>query len=753
MSHERTHATRRALTLLLAFLAGGTPALAAEGSLLVKVMDNYGVIPDATVRVVAEGSDVTHRAQTDGAGVARFDALSEGRYDLRASFTGFAEAEIRGVVVAAGEVLQLEIVLSLAALSTSVTVRTPNRREQLLLDVAEPTSVFDEAEVADTGARSAKDLLSEQNGSGIQVNAGGGQGHVSINGISNAGVLLLLNGRRYLGKDANGNLNLEDIQLAGVERIEVVKGAASALYGSDALGGVVNFITHNPDERGAENTLLLSAGSYEDFRVNDTFSWRGSRGGFTATGGWRTYDGFDLQPEDPQTVGQPKSKWWNGSATADLQFSPRIVGRLFADYENREIDPYFFAGATQMGGVYNSIRDLTRHTIAPELEFLLASNATVLLQYNYGKYLRDETQVFVDSGDVSVQPPWREWNQELKLIGRLSWKAGGHEHPLQGGYEFRKEKLERGSLGADAKPERDINVLWLQQELDLGRFTLTGGVRYDDYSDFGSEWSPKVGATFAITPDHRLRASFGQGFRPPYFGQLYLFTPPFFVGNPDLVPEKSDSYSGGYSYASRKVQVSADYYYNQIKDGIVFDLTGFPFTFGNLDRYNSEGVNLSAAVSLPAGFTPSFAYTYNKRVRPAEGGEPEEDIGGYPRSSAFVKLLWQNPRLGLRANVRAQINGEVPPGVVDTSYQPGYQVWYAQVRKTFAMSGGYTFDIFAQVDNIFDKRDIYRRQTCPAGNAPPECVEGQPLTEELLQVWIAPRAFRVGITFGMDRTR
>jgi len=739
---------RRLAVTGLGTLLAATPLAAGDGSLQVTVRDNYGIVPEATVRAVSASGTET-RARTGDDGVARFDALPEGRYEVRASAPGFAAASVSDVTVATGGRREVEVQLTLAQLSTELTVETPSRREQLLLEVPEPTSVYTEDEIEDTAARTAKDFLVEQAGAGVQVNAGGGQGHLSINGIPNSGVLVLVNGRRFLGKDANGNLNLEDLPIAGVERIEVVKGAGSALYGSDALGGVVNFITVPSDERGVDNTATLSAGSYEDFRVSDTFSWRGSRGGFGATGGYRTFDGFDLQPDDPQTVGQPASRWWTGSVVGDVRLSSRLIARLFADYQDRHIDPYFFAGATQQGSVYNSVRDLIRVNVSPEIEFLPSDHASVRLQYDYGKYRRDESRSFVDTHEIDEQDPWREENHELKLTGRLAWRMGEREQPLQGGYEYRKEKLERGSLDPAAMPERDINVFWVHQELGLGPVALSGGIRYDDYSDFGHEWSPTAGITVALAEHHRVKASYGQGFRPPYFGQLYLLTPPFFVGNPDLVPEKSESYSVGYSYARPTVQASADYFYNQIEDGIVFDLTGFPFTYGNLERYHSEGVNLSLALNLPWGFTPSASYTYNKRVRPAEGGEPAEDIGGYPRNAAFVKLRWQSTRLGLRANIRGQINGEVPPGIVDTSYQPSYQVWSAQVRKRFVTAGRYSFDVFAQLDNVFDEQDVYRLQTCPSG-APSECVEGRALTDELLQVWIPPRTFQVGVTIGMD---
>jgi len=754
MKHSSTSPLSRPLVVAALILLGlaPVPVHAAGGALRVSVRDLSGVIPDATVRVVPAGEQAGRRAQTDGAGVAVFDALPSGDYEVRATFAGFADTEEK-VSVSEGQTREVELVLSIGQLSTSITVETPNRREQLLLDVAEPTTLIDRAQIEDTGARTAKDLLIEQGGTGIQVNAGGGQGYISINGIPNRGVLVLINGRRYLGRDANGNFNLEDLQLAGVKRIEVVKGAGSALYGSDALGGVVNVITGAPDELGTLNRLSITGGSYSDFRVDDTVTWRGEKGGIVASGGWRTYDGFDLQPDNPQTVGQPGSRWWTGSTTADYQLTPKLIGRFFGDYQDRHIDPYYFSGFTQTGAdVYNSIRDLTRYTLAPELELTPTARSSVLLQYNYGRYLRDETRVFRSSGNVQEQAPWREWNKELKLTGRWSWLAGGREQPLQGGYEYRTEKLERGSLDPTADTSRDINVVWVQQEANVGALTLTGGVRYDDYSDFGNEWSPKASALLAITPQHRIRGSYGQGFRPPYFGELYLSTSAF-VGNPDLKPEKSETFTAGYTYASSRAQVEADYFFNKVTDGIDFDLSGFPFTYRNRARYNSKGVNLSATVSLPGGFTPSASYTYNKRVAPGEGGAPDVELGGYPKNSGFVKLLWQQPRLGLRANIRGQINGKVPPGAEDPYYQPAYQAWYVQVAKTLATAGGYSVEVFAQVDNVFDERDVYLRQSCSGSDAPPNCQEGAPITDELLQVWIAPRTFQVGVRIGMDWTR
>ena len=743
---RRTSSRRRtvlAMAAVLACLAPGPgeravaePA-APPTSLTVTVRDTYGVIPRAEVRVLAADGRLAARGAADDRGVATFAGLANGTYEIRASSPGFADAEKKGVAVAASAPQSVELALTVASLSTSVTVETANRREQLLLDVAVPTTLVDREQIADTGARSAKDLLAEQGGAGVYVNAGGGQGHVSINGVPNKGVLVLVNGRRYLGKDANGNLNLEELQLAGFDRVEVVKGAGSALYGSDALGGVVNFITSRPERRGVTNNLTASGGAYGDWRVSDTAAWRGERGSASVSGGYRTYDGFDLDAKNPQTIGQPASTYWTASGTADYQVLPSLVARFFGDYQQREIRDYFFSGATQLAStVYDSQRDLTRYTLSPELEWTLTPRTTVNATYTYGRYLRDETRVFTADGRVVPQAPWREWNTELKLTGRQSFNLLGREQFFQGGYEHRDEKLRRGTLSV-TDPHRTVDVGWGQQELNLtSRLKVSAGVRWDHYSDFGSEWSPKADAVFTLAKEHRLRASYGHGFRPPFFGELYLKQPPFFVGNPDLVPEVSDGYTGGYAFSGGRSQLSVDGYYTRVKEGIIFfQLTPSQFTYRNIDRYNSKGVNVQGSLSLPFGFTPSAAYSYNRRETPA-GAE----VGGYPNHSALLKLLWASPRLGLSANVRGQLNGRVPPGA-DGTFQPAYNVWSAQVSKRIRGGGAYGATLYAQVDNLFDKRDVFLAN--PDGTP----VEGQ------FQVWLAPRTFQVGVRLGGDWAR
>jgi outer membrane receptor for ferrienterochelin and colicins len=660
------------------------------------------------------------------------DGLTAGAYDVRVSFTGFADATRGNIGVTAGQSPSLDVTLTLPQFSSEVTVSTANRREQLLLDVADPTVLIDAGQIADTGARTAKDLLIEQQGAGIQVHAGGGQGNISINGIPNSGVLVLIDGRRYLGKDGTGNLNIEDLMLTGVDRVEVVKGAGSALYGSEAVGGVVNFITRGARNPGATSLLDISGGTYNDWKVNEAAGWRGSRAGVSGSAGYRTYDGFDLTPS-PQTTGQPASEWRSGAINGDVRASDKMIARAAVDYSRRDIDDYFFTGATQtLSSVYDSRRELTRYAFSPSVDYQVSADTSLAGSYTHGKYLRDETRVFVVDGRTVPQAPWREWNDELKLTASHNWTLMGADAPLQGGFEQRQEKLERATL-TTPKADRDISTFWFQQEVGLGsRLRVTGGARYDSFSDFGTEWSPKASAVYRLSERQRLRASAGHGFRPPSFGELYFNQAPVFVGNPDLRPETGNTFDAGYSWASARTQVSADYYRASVKDGIAFDLNREPFTYVNVGQYTNQGINTNASVTLPWGFTPSLSYNFLYREN-----EEGEELGGYPKHTAFIKLLWVNSRLGLRANIRGQVQGKTLPSF-DGTYQPAYQMWYAQVNKRIALSGPHAISMYVQGSNLFDKRDIYLRNA-----------QGQPVGGDVL-IWMPPRTFLAGVTVDLD---
>ena len=724
------------LAVLLTLALAAVPAVAQQNTqLTVNVTEKGGVVPNAVVTLLGPDPDQATRRVTDNNGSVAFRNLAAGTYKIKVNFVGFAPYLSEEIELTAGAQKALDVRLTLARFSTEITITTANRREELLRNVAEPTTLISADDIVDTGGQSAKEILIEQAGSGIVVSPRGATNQVSINGLGGSSVLILVDGRRYLGRNSLGEVNLEDIDLSSVERVEIVKGAGSAIYGSDAMAGVINFITKKPTDVGFTNSLDLGYGSYEDTRFSDTLGYRSGDFSGAVTASYRNYNGYDLDGDTLITEGEPASKRYVLSGNMEYRVSDRIRTRLFADYSFRDVSEWWFAGATQMGPMYNNLQELTRYSLSPEVDFDLTNSTTVSMFYNYGRYNRQETREYTNDTSEVIDP-WIETNNEFKATARQIWNLAERDHFLQFGYEFRNQKLERGSLtipGTDAnEADRDIHVLWAQNEFNLlDNLKFTAGFRYDDYSDFGKEWSPKLSAVYSVNDENRLRFTYGHGFRAPRFGELYIDLGFFFKGNPDLQPETSDNFTVGVAHTSGMFTGSFDYFFNKIKDGVAFDLSVFPYTYNNLIDFTASGINSALAVNLPYGFTPEISYTYVKRE-----DEDGESVLGYPGHTAFIKLLWFKPQSGTRVNLRGQIIDSILYS--DDTERPGYQVWYLKGSQRLFTTDTYTFSAFAQIDNLFDKADVYTRDA-----------QGAPIAGEL-GLWLAPRTFHVGITIDMD---
>ena len=716
--------------LVLGVISPLMGAYQSDGQVTVTVREQGGVFPYADVALITKDKAKYYQQKTDSKGEAVFQGLPFGEYTLKVSFLGFAD--YLKTISVDGSALSEDVLMTLSVFSESISVVTANRKEELLQNTAEPTILIDAAALADSSAFSAEDVLIELSGSGLGIQASGGLAAVSLNGVGNSGILVLVDGRRYLGKNGFGELDLADLNIANIDRVEIVKGAGSAIYGSEAMGGVVNFITKKAGTSAMTNDLNLKFGTYSDISMDDTITFRKGDFNGTFTASFRTYDGYDLDGDDtPETIGDPKSEDKKIATNLEQKVNDRVTLRGLFSYSKREIKENITGGTGPFFPLKNNMQDRTQLTFSPEMDILF-SESILNVRYNYSKFERIDTDVYPDEPPVEAEP-WLEWNNELNLTYKRPYSAFGQDHFLQTGYEFRNEKMDRSGIeipetGA-SEAKRDIQVLWLSNEWNLSdRFKMTLGFRYDDYSDFGNEFSPKFSAIYSANKQNRLRASYGHGFLAPRFGQLYYpevnFGFAILVGNPNLVPETSDSYSVGYSFSSNRVQTSLDLFSTEIENGIGFDFSGNPWTYKNFDRYKSEGFNFELAVNLDHGFTPSISYTH----KTAEGSDGD-DIPGILENAYFAKLVWANPRLGIRANLRAQIQDEL---VYSDYSRPAYKMFHFQFNKRLKTIGNHTIHGLVQVKNLLDEKDIFYKDE-----------EGTPIPNDFA-IWQPPRTYYVG---------
>ena len=730
-----------AIQLLCLITVLAAPLLAqAQTGLAGEVRDPSGAtVADAVVRA---RNTVTGRAtetETDRAGAYEL-TLPAGAYRVEVRASSFEPFLSDILAVETGETLTFSPGLRLQSLDQQLVV-TASRREEDVLNSAVPTTLINRKAIEDTATQTLEQLLVEQAGSGVYVSRGFGVGFPSINGVGGNRVLVLVDGQRQIGTD-NGTrdgIDLDQFTTANIERVEVVKGAASPLYGSDAMGGVIQIFTRNPDEP-FYGEIDGNFGSFGEANGSALLGMRQGRFGAVLSGLYQTYDGYDLD-DRPGTSGLAGGE----NAFIDRKVSPSLFYD-FTDTAKLRVSSNFyrrnsnFVAANGFDEI-DSIQE--RWNVSPNFEAAVGGNTLVNLRGDYSTARR------FDAARV-------ETLGQFEAVGSTQTSA---LNTLQYGYDFRRKELTRPGLGSadditiplGDQGSRTVNVnsLWAQDELRLfrNRLTLSGGFRYENNSQFGGNFSPKAGAVLRLTKQQNLRFSYGEGFRAPDVSELYrefansgFFA---FVGNPELTPEQSRSYSAGWTFFHPRVRYSLDFFYNQFENGIGFAIIDFddantnPFfdqfadllggaplyTNLNLGDYDSRGANSALEFLLPLGFRTTFNYTLLDRVSVDNNGDTGDRLIGLGnvRNSAFLKFAWGDDfRAGsrtwsLNTNLRATIRGREALGTTSSfdepadagrigqvEYVPTYHTWDFQLSAEAPLSEKVRLRPYLAVNNIAD---------------------------------------------------
>ncbi|HEY8509042.1 MAG TPA: TonB-dependent receptor [Steroidobacteraceae bacterium] len=431
-------------------------------------------------------------------------------------------------------------------------------------------------------------------GTGVD-NRVGGTG-VNLRGLGNDSTLTLINGHRVAPANVHGNfVDVSLIPLSAVERVEIVADGASAIYGADAVGGVVNFVLRK-DFEGAETRLRygdVSGSSSREMQVGQTLGYANDR-----TSALLTYEYFDrtplsaadrsfsreaeqpfnLVPEQRRHAGlvSLNHQFPNGASLfSDLTFAHRetatdTAGVGFIQQYPAEVDAY--------GGTLGS-----RFRITPELQ------AEVSATYTEN---RTSAQTYNDLNPVPAadrRVRTRLLSVDSKIDGSLAQIRSGAIR-FAAGLQYREEEYDFRELisGSTYRPDRDVKAGFIELRVPLPEnMELTLSDRYEDYSDFGSKNSPQLGLTWQAAPSLKLRGTYGRSFKAPLFTQL---NPMAFVyawslfdpgtggtanalihsgGNPDLSPETAKTWTVGLDF--RDPSASA----------LTFSLTYYNIDFGD----------------------------------------------------------------------------------------------------------------------------------------------------------------------------
>ena len=468
-----------------------------------------------------------------------------------------------------------------ATVLDTITVTTPLRRTSSLERATSSVTVITREEIERSAAVELSWLLKNHTGVSVSLNGGiGSSGGASLRGTNASQTLVLLNGVR-ISAATSASVSLFNIPLDSVERIEIAKGAHSAQYGADAIGGIINIITKDGGAcaNGNPSCITVTAGVMHPWGGTLSADMSGR-----TEGGWDYVFGGSLFGTRGYDFTNPA---WSGHEPDDDGFARGSMHySLSKDYD--------------WGRVYSSG---------------LASRARTQSD-NSNVALTNETETDTLSGKVGVRldhaPDWKttfEVNAGMDdvtnfrdgtnvrdvfgttrfgMLGSTekSFATGPVDHVLGLGVEAYREEI--NSTGAYNVKKRDLAAVFSQYSLEFGGFTADAGLRFDHNEQFGDATTYNIGASYAVLPELTVRTSYGTGFRAPSFNDLYYSRPGIGVGNPDLRPERSRSWEAGLNWhPTDATSFDIAYYHNWITDQIAWG-----GTIGNLFPINVERVSV-----------------------------------------------------------------------------------------------------------------------------------------------------------------
>ena len=527
----------------------------------------------------------------------------------------------------------------------AVTV-TATRTAKEVEDVAMPITVVTAQEIQARGAVRLSDVLEDVPGLTLTDDFGTG---LSMQGFTSDYTLILLDGEPIVGREA-GTLDLERLTVAGIDRVEVVRGPSSSLYGSEALAGVVNLVTALPSPGATEGGVQLRAGSYGSTDAVVEAGVGRQRWAARAVLNRNASAGYDLTPD---VFGQTVPTF--ADVTADLRSRVRL-GRSMLRLNGRLAWQEQAGGSTALGTRGEIIGELEEEasrvdgSAHAELRTPLGGRLS-LRSTLYGARYATETVLLDRATDgVTYQDDFdqRLGKAEVQLDGVWSVR---HLSTLGLGGSAEALESDRYGAGDDARPRAQQVWAFAQHEWLPSRVVeLNASARFDAHSDYAARLTPRLSVLVRPTEALRLRASVGSGFKAPAFRQLYLaFTnaaggytvfgserlgdayqelaaqgqiqgidPAAAVA--EFEPLRAESSvalnAGVLADPARWVSLEANAYLNEVRDlietrVIATRTNGQPiYAYANLDRIYTRGVDLSATVRPAAGLELQLGYNF-----------------------------------------------------------------------------------------------------------------------------------------------
>lgn len=551
-------------------------------------------------------------------------------------------------------------------------VVTGTRTPKFLKDTPIQTRVITSREIEKTDATNIQDLL-QQELPGVEFSyAMNQQTHLNFSGFGGQGVLFLIDGERLAGETMD-DVDFTRLNMDNVERIEIVKGAASALYGSNATGGVINIITKKTDKPWTLNVNGRLA-RHNEQRYGASFGLNGKRLCNMFTANYTDVDNFDVySAADPVT---------------------RIISTVYGDRTLNLKDQLVWSPSrnVEIGGrVGYFFRQTTRTAEQPEryrdfsgglrIDWTLSDHDMLQANYAFDQYDKSDYQKLrkLDIRDYS------NVRNTFRLLYNHTFGSGDI---LTAGADFMHDYLFNTNLD-NTERKQDSFDFFMQYDWRISqKLEAVGAVRYDYFSDGGeSRLTPKLNLCYKPVRNLSLRAGYGMGFRAPTLKEKYYDFDMAGIwiveGNAALKSEISHNLNLSAEYVKGHYNLTASAYYNKVENKLA---TGAPYfrtpsdklpylPYTNLDGYSVYGGEIGVQARWDNGMSARFTYAYTKEELPTDkqGNAVNNQYIPARRHSLNVRYDYDR-QFSARYGISAGISGRLLSGTENEEYRNYYDV-------------------------------------------------------------------------------
>jgi vitamin B12 transporter len=611
------------------------------------------------------------------------------RVRLAALSLGSTSLLVLGVLAPAARAADAEDLQQIVV--TATRVPTP------VLEVASSITVVTAADIEARQERTFTDVLKDIPGLNVvQTGGPGGVTSVFMRGTNSNHTKVLLDGIDISDpSNSTGAFDFGQLLTQDIARVEVLRGPQSGLYGSDAIGGVINIITKSGSGP-AKVTGALEGGSFDTFNQAGTLSGSADAFSYSASVAHYHAGSVPVTPLDLLQPGEARNNDYDDNLTFSTKlglaltqsFDLGLVARytdvhLHTTGEDYSFDPPYLGYPAPEQTTAATTEYFTRLT-AHLASFDGALDQTLGLAYSHLRTSTVEpgTPAALNTGERRKA----DWQGNVKLAPTETLVLGA---------EYERDEIEQPL-------EADVHVTsgYAELQSQVGEHWFSAlNVRYDDNSRFGSKVTYRFAPAWLISDsDTKLRASIGTGFKAPTLSELYQNFPPYFFANPDLKPESSTGWDAGFEqgFAQHTVRTGVTYFYNRIRDLITTDATGT--TYANVGRATTDGIESFIAWQPLKALTLRADYTYTE----ATDDVLQQELLRRPKHKGNFITEW-HPSDPWLVSLDVLWVGSWIDGNRDFSVPrldaPGYTT--VNLASSYDLTPHLT--LFARIDNLFDR--------------------------------------------------